>query len=267
MLSNRLSFKVLVFVLIVAIFGVTSVTAKSNKPDKAPNWKTAKVTYDDIQTVRDSASTYGSESLVSDKKLSGILQNEVSKNSELIAFTGIKTSDLRKAYTNSIRIGKSLNKHDVYSVNFESTNWTILATYDIDRDLLLDAVFFDRADTNNIKVIDRNVGVLFEGTLAEIMTVKYGTAEEVAKIKAKHKNPFIKQKSTSTIEKLSSMFTIKKASAGGFCGYDKNGNPLYSSEVCGWVSVVYCAAAGLLGFWPGLLCAATTMWGCTYQCK
>ena len=44
------------------------------------------------------------------------------------------------------------------------------------------------------------------------------------------------------------MLTIEKASAGGFCGYDKYGNPLYSSDVCGWVSVAYCAVAGLLAF-------------------
>jgi len=262
-----MSFKVLVVVLIVAMLGATSVTAKSNRQEKAPNWKNAKVTSEDIQTLRDSSSTYGSKSLVSDEKLNGIFRNKLSKNKELIDFTGIKSPDLRKAYASSIRIGKSLNKHDVYAVTFESANWSIMATYDIDRDLILDTVFVNHADKSNVIVTDRNVGVLFKGTQAELMTVKSGSAEDVAKIKAKQKNPYIKENSLS--EKVTSMLTIEKASAagGGFCGTDKNGNPLYSSEVCGWVAVPYCAAAGLLGFWPGLVCAAVTMWGCTYQCN
>lgn len=269
--SRRLSFKVLVFVLIVAILGTTSATAsKSNNQEKPPNWKTAKVTYEDIKTLKTSSSTDHSDSLVSDKKLQDILRKEASENSELVAFSGIKTPDLQKAYANSILVGKSLGKHDVYYVNFESEKWTIVATYDIDRDLLIGAVLLDRADENNIKVTDRNVGVLFEGTLAELMIVKDGSAEEVAKIKAKQNNPFFVVKEKSTTEKVASMLTIETASAshvGGFCGNDGYGNPLYSSEVCGWTAVFYCAAAGLLGFWPGLLCAATTMYGCTYQCK
>lgn len=266
MFNSRMSFKVLVFILIVAIVGATSANAsKSNNQEKPPNWKTAKVTYEDIQSLKKPTPS-GSPSLVSDMKLQGTLRNEVSKNSELIDFTGIKTSDLQKAYVNSTHVGKSLGKHDVYYANFESKKWTIIATYDIDRDLLIGAVFLDRADENNIKVTDRNIGVVFQGTLAELMTLKTGSAEEVAKIKAKQKSPFVKEKS-STTEKVVSMLTIEKASAGGFCGYDSHGNPLYSSQTCGWTSVAYCAAAGLLGFWPGLVCAAVTMWGCTYQCN
>jgi len=262
------SFKVLVFVLIIAILGTTNVTAQSIKQEKAPNWKNAKVTLEDLKSLKDYTIANGNAplSLVSNEKLRGTLREELSQNSELTAFTGIKTPELRKAYANSIRIGKSLNKYDVYYVNFESANWTIIATYDIDRKLLLDAVFFDRTDANNVKVIDRNVGILFEGTLAELMTVKYGSPEEAAKIKAKQKNPLEKGKK-GIAEKATSMLTIESASAGGFCGYDKNGNPLYSSEVCGWTSVVYCAAAGLLGFIPGLICSAVAMWGCTYQCN
>lgn len=188
----------------------------------------------------------------------------------VIDFTGIKNLDLSKAYVNSVYVGKSLDKHDVYYANFESEKWAIVATYDIDRDLLIGAVFLDHADENKVKVTDRNIGVIFEGTLAEAMTLKNGSAEDVAKIKAKQKNPYVEEKNEkggSVSEKLTSMLTVEEASAGGFCGYDSNGNPLYSSEVCGWVSVAYCAAAGLLGFWPGLICAATTMWGCTYQCN
>lgn len=264
-MSRRgMSFKVLVFMLIVALMSVSSATA-SKGSTKPPNWKSAAVTLEDIQTLKASRSILDSNSLVSDKKLSETLRNELSENSELIAFTGIQTPDLQKAYANSIRFGKSLSKYDVYSVNFESANWSILASYDIDRNLLIDAVFLDHADESNVKVIDRNVGVIFKGTLAELMTLKDGSAEEVAKIKAKQKNPLVKEESKT--DKVVSLLSIQKASAGGFCGYDKYGNPLYSSEVCGWVSVAYCAAAGLLGFWPGLVCAVTTMWGCTYECN
>lgn len=190
----------------------------------------------------------------------------MSSSSELIDFAGVKTQDLSNAYTNSIYIGKSLKKHDTYYVNFESANWTIVATFDIDRDLLLDAVLIDRADESNVKVIDRNVGVLFNGTLEELKTIKYGSAEDAAKVKAKQKNPYAK-KEMSVTDKVASTFTIQKAYAGGFCGYDQHGNPLYSSETCGWVSVAYCAAAGLLGFFPGLICSIVAMWGCTYQCN
>ncbi|AJY74215.1 hypothetical protein [Paenibacillus beijingensis] len=99
-------------------------------------------------------------------------------------------------------------------MTFESANWTILATYDIDRDLLLDAVFFDHADESNVKVIDTNVGVMFEvhkQSLGQSNTVQ---RRMFAKIKAKQKNPYVKEESMT--EKVTSMLTIEKVSAGGF---------------------------------------------------
>lgn len=36
-----------------------------------------------------------------------------------------------------------------------------------------------------------------------------------------------------------------------FCGEDKNGHAIGGSEVCGWIAVPYCAAAGLAGFFSG----------------
>lgn len=256
---KRKSFKVLVFTLVIALMSVSSVNASKGE-EKAPNWKSAAVTKEDISALKEyEAQNSGFEQLLTDKQLITDLQKGLTANAELLAFTGLKESDLKKAYANSSFAGKSQNAYDVYYSNFELNGVSILTTYDLERDLLLDAFITNHTDNSNVTSTSRNLGLLLEAPLADFMKFKNGSQADQEDFKKKYKRDLVTDNGKKSKETaFSALWGPQTANAAD----DWCGDGMYSSQTCSWIGVVYCASAGLLGFWPGLICAVTFTYGC-----
>lgn len=277
---KKIGFKMLVSLMIVALLSV-SVNAYAASPDnsKAPAARNAKVTMEDISSLNDYISSHTLETQTLSTKIEASevtaersnkksLQNtnlstdwtqRLSGNKELLEFTKISAEELKNTYVDSIFMGKIQNQYDVYLSTFELPNISVMTQYDINRNLLIDAYVIDHTDESNVIITDRNIGLVFEGPLADLLQFKNGTQQDKENFKSKYKEKI----NVVSVEKNSFSLLglgITTVSAGNVVCPDG-----VSGTACSWISVGYCALAGLAGFWPGLGCAIFYTWGCS-QC-
>jgi len=227
--------------------------------EKAPNWKSARVTQADIANFKMNRKLSDWKLIGNDKKATDTLVKALTANKELQAFTKMNHIELKKIYKDSFISGQSFG-NDVYQSSFETANITVVTSYDLKRDLLLDAYIIDHTDVNNVKITSRNIGEIISAPVSDLVKIKNGDKVTVRKYQEKYQKKLIK--SDTVAEKVAQAFTINTASA----ATDGCGNGLYGQKTCSWVSVAYCAAAGLLGFWPGLICSVTATLVCD-TCK
>ncbi|MEB9898070.1 hypothetical protein P4K96_32240, partial [Bacillus cereus] len=147
-----------------------------------------------------------------------------------------------------------------YLITFESStnSWTVLSIYDADRDLLIDSLNFTHAANDLWRIDSRNVGIVFEGTKADVEILKSGNKQDRERLKKdfqKKYNVNIQEKSGKTF--LSDAFSLLVTPT--VSALDCNA----SSETCSWVSIPYCAAAGLAGFWPSVACSVVMQLVCS----
>lgn len=119
-------------------------------------------------------------------------------------------------------------------------------------------VFYDAVEKSVIDILSADIGN--ESTEIRTLNGKSGTMskqETLEKIDCEDcgtSNTYSKSNDLSFVE---SLFIDNTANA-GFCDATEQ-------EKCGWTSVVACALIGLFtGGWGGLVCAASTMYICTY---
>ncbi|GMK39254.1 hypothetical protein PCCS19_23080 [Paenibacillus sp. CCS19] len=252
-----------------------NAASKNTTSVKPPKAKNAQVTLDDITSLNEYISIHGDTYLVTEGGLLAQLKKNVASNRELQGFTGLDKKLLNEAFKNAAYTGLSAGKYKVYTIQFEYTNAandkvSVLVTYDMDRKMLIEALNISESPSNEITVNSRNVGLTFIGDRAEAMEiVNAKTVEQKKALKEKNKEKHkkeIEQASTSDkngniIDSVASVFSVDTASA-NTCSGSLNLN----GAQCSWVAVGYCAAAGLFGFLPGLICAIGYTYVCNYTC-
>jgi hypothetical protein len=257
-------------ILIISMIAVNSVFATKDDV-KPPNSSKAQVNLDDINSLNHYISHNRNEvELVSSKIEMEKLKKSVSKNKELRKFADMNYKNLSDIFKDGVYVGKSQDKYNVFVVSFEAddNSFAIVATYEPNRDLLLDAAKIDHSNNENISIKTRNLGLTFKGTMQDVETLKHGTDKQKNKIKEKFINehrPDLKDvdKKKDSIEEgiVSSLFGTNVASA----SHEGNACSGMTQNQCTWTSVAYCAASSLLGFWPGVICSIGLTLVCTYS--
>lgn len=185
----------------------------------------------------------------------------------MIKFSGLKQKDIKDNLKASVFLGKVHNQNNVYFSSIETPDLTIIATIDVDRGVLIEALKIEHPIESNVKITSRNIGNTFNGTIEDIIKLKGEKNQEqkeklMDEFRTKIENRYIKEEGTAT-NLLSSLFFTQVA----YAGYGDVCTNFPGSNACSWVSVPYCAAAGLLGFWPGLVCAAGYTLICSHGCQ
>ncbi|GAC43112.1 hypothetical protein [Paenibacillus popilliae] len=264
---SKLKSKVMISVVCIfsMMFSTTFIYADSqlvlpNKPPKAPS---ARVSFDDIDTLNKNIGLNKNQvRKIRDVQVIENIGKRISNNAELQAFTGFSKDELTKSLYQAIYLGQSQERYSTYFITFESFNdsWTVLSVYDADRDILIDCLNFKHAANDFWRIDSRNVGNLLKGIKADVEILKNGNQQD----KERRKQDFQKKyngdaqvKSEKNI--ISDVFSLLATPTASASGLDCKA----SSETCSWVSIPYCAAAGLAGFWPGLACSVVMQYVCS----
>lgn len=259
-------------VVILALIFVNSVSeASKNAGQKPPNAQDAQVTLEDIQVLNEYVNNNKNAMyIVENPEVLNYIKEETSNNNELQKFTGINKESLTKAFKSAVYSGK-IHNNDVYVIMYEyagkeNSKKVVLATYDINRGILIEAMDYDQSQDNDVTVTSRNVGLTFEGTFDEAVAIKNASPEERKELKDKNRKQHNKEISSvsETQNKdnvLVSLFSVETTSA-NTC----SGSLELTGAQCSWVAVGYCAVAGLFGFIPGLICAIGYTYVCNYTC-
>ncbi|MBG9735274.1 hypothetical protein [Paenibacillus alvei] len=238
-------FKVLVSVLVVitVIFSTsTYADGQQGESNKPPMASSVKVNFDDIETLNQNVRmNLGEVSIVTDTQVQDNIKKHITINSELIKFTGLNKNELSQSLSRIIYLGKSQELYSTYLVTFEATDnsWTIISTYDADRDTIIDSMDFKHPENGLWTIHSRNIGIVFEGTKADVELLQKGDRHDRIRLQS----DFLKKYSLDSKADSDDEFTISLDCKA-------------SGSTCSWLSVPYCAVAGLAGAWPGLICSA-----------
>lgn len=228
-----------------------SVMAKPSQ-DYAPNSKYSKVKKDDIESFKRYSQQHSNEILlIADQRKVKEIGNRLKKNQEFNLFNK-KSNEIQNITPKVVFAGKSQNSTNVYLVSYEvSQNYAVVATYDFDRDLLLDAFIVDATNIDKTTITSRNVGLLVQAELGDLAALKEGSESNREKFMKKYYKYNKKDDKEKESNIIGTLFSIESVGAAGPCGV------IDSGTTCSWIAVPVCAAFGLVGFLPGLICSAS----------
>ncbi|WP_270167237.1 hypothetical protein [Paenibacillus sp. SYP-B4298] len=255
-MNQKLKIIISLFSILALIF-TGSVAAKSQSTFQ-PSLKNLKVTQQDIASFKEYSQQHSDEIAVLNNRTEiDRIKSRLTENKEFLSFHKLQNSTILTSNSQIVFAGKSLSIHNVYLVHFQvSSSYSLLATYDFDRDILMDAFIVDASDKDNTTIVSRNIGTIVKAKLEDLVTLKSGTPKDKELIKEKYKK-YDRIGNSNESFSFTSLIATPSANAAGPCGVVDSGT------TCSWIAVPVCAALGLIGFLPGLICSASYTYVCS----
>lgn len=242
---------VISFVLIISLLvSVNSVFAQSKNNESF--WSKVEAKSSDLSSLEEYGVKNGVNTTpIQDQNLLSRIFNSVSNNKELGKFSKINKSDFKNGHKGTFYLGKSQNTYNSYFSVYEifdprkENGWTLTIYYDLDRDLLLDAILTEvKGDKVTIKKRNSAKEEVFKGTRDVLKDPSCKNCDKRLEIK--------KENNSSLVSVIKDTVIDKTASAIGEL----------PDASCKWISAVTCILWGILTLIGGIVCTAVTTLVC-----